>query len=51
MNWIDVLARNLGALVGLASSGPSAAVFLNFLPHETLGDELSRSLNTGNEGM
>jgi len=35
---------NFGALTGLASSGPSAAV-LNGWPHEAVGDELSRCLN------
>jgi hypothetical protein len=30
----------------LASSGPSAAVFLNGWPHEALGAELSHCLNT-----
>jgi hypothetical protein len=35
-----------GALAGLASSGPSVAVFLNGWPHEALLDELSRCLNT-----
>jgi hypothetical protein len=28
----DCVARNFGALAGLASSGPSAAVFLNGWP-------------------
>jgi hypothetical protein len=44
---------NVGALAGLASLGPSAAVFLNSWPHVALRDELSRSLDswvTANEG-
>ena len=41
----DCVARNLTALAGLASSGPSATVFLNGWPHEALGDELSRCLD------
>ena len=39
------MAGNFGALAGLASSGPSAAVLLNGWPHEALGDELSHCLN------
>ena len=39
------MAGNLGALVGLASSSPNAAVILNGWPHEALGDELSRYFN------
>ena len=44
-NWINVVAGNFGALAGLATSGPSAAVLLNGWPHEALGDELSRCPN------
>jgi hypothetical protein len=40
------VARDFGALAGLASSGPSVAVFLNGWPHEALGDELSRYLDS-----
>jgi hypothetical protein len=40
------VSGKLGALAGLASSGPSAAVFLNGWPQEALGDELSLCLNT-----
>jgi hypothetical protein len=46
------VARNFGALAGLVSPGPSAAIFLNGWPHEELGDEISRCLNSGvAEGM
>jgi hypothetical protein len=45
-NWGDRVSGNFGTLAGLASSGPSAAGFLNGWPHEALGDELSRCLNT-----
>jgi hypothetical protein len=41
------VARNLGAMAGLPISGPGAAVFLNGWPHEALGDEFSRCLNSG----
>jgi hypothetical protein len=48
----DGLAGGFRALAGLASSGPSAAVFLDGRPHEVLGDELSRHLDSGvTEGM
>jgi len=43
----NVLAGNYGALAGLATSVPGAAVFLHGWPHEASGDELSRCLNTG----
>jgi len=46
-NWSDCVSGNFGALAGLASLGPSAAVFLNGWPHEALRDELSCCLNTG----
>jgi len=50
--WCDSVARNLGGLAGLASSGPSVAVFLDSWPHETFGDELRSFLNSGvDEGM
>ena len=39
------MAGNVGALAGLASSGPSAAVLLNGWPHEALRDELSHCIN------
>jgi len=39
------VAGNFGALAGLASSGPNAAVLLNGWPHEALGDEAYRCLN------
>ena len=42
-----MLWREIGALAGLASSGPSAAVFLHGWPQEALGDELSRCLDSG----
>jgi len=45
-NWSNGVAGNFGALAGLASSGPSAAVLLNGWPHEALGDELSPCLNS-----
>ena len=46
------MARNFGAPAELASSGPSEGIFLNGWPHEALGDELSRCLNSGvAEGM
>lgn len=46
------MARNFRALAELASSGPSEGIFLNGWPHEALGDELSRCLNSGvAEGM
>jgi hypothetical protein len=48
----DCVAGHFGALAGLASAGPSAAVFLNGWPHEALGDELRRSLDSWvTEGM
>ena len=37
----DCIARNFGALAGMAISGPSAAVFLIGWPHEALGNEIS----------
>jgi hypothetical protein len=40
----DGVARNFGVLAGLASSVPSAAVFLHGWPHEALGDELCHCL-------
>jgi hypothetical protein len=40
------VAGHFGALAGLASSGPIAAVFLNGWAHEALGEELSRSLDS-----
>jgi hypothetical protein len=43
--WGDGVARVFGALAGLASSGASAAVFLDGWPHDALVDELSRRLN------
>jgi len=43
----DCVSGNVGALAGLASSCPSAAVFLNDWTHEVLRDELSCCLNTG----
>ena len=44
--------RNFGVLAGLASSGPSAAVFLDAWPHEALRDEPGHRLNSGvAEGM
>jgi hypothetical protein len=39
------VAGKFAVLAGLASSGPSAAVFLNVWPHEALGDELGHCLN------
>jgi hypothetical protein len=41
------VARKFEALAGMERSGPSAAGFLNGWPHEALGDELSRRLNSG----
>jgi hypothetical protein len=38
---------DFGALAGLVSSGPSAAVFQDGWPHEALVDELSRRLDSG----
>jgi hypothetical protein len=48
-NWSNGVARNFGALAGLASLGPSAAVLRNGWPH-ALGDELSCDLNSGVAG-
>jgi hypothetical protein len=42
----DCMAGHFGTVAGLASSGPSAVVFLNGWPHEALGDELDRCLHT-----
>jgi hypothetical protein len=51
-NWRNGLARHFRGLAVLASSGPSAAVFLDGWPHEVLGEELSRLLDSGvAEGM
>ena len=44
--WSNGVARNFGALAGLASSGPSAAVFLNGWPHEAMVFDLSRFFNS-----
>ena len=41
------MAGNFGQLVGLASSGPSAAVFLRGWSREALGDKLNRCLDSG----
>jgi len=41
------VARHFGTLASLASSGPSAAVFLKGWPHKALGDELSQCPNPG----
>ena len=41
------MAGYFGALAGLASSGPIAAVLIDGRPHEALGDELSRCLDAG----
>jgi hypothetical protein len=46
-DWSKCVTGNFRVLAGLASSGPSAAVFLHGWPHEALGDELGRCLNTG----
>jgi len=46
-NWGDGVARNFGTLGSLASSGPSAALFLKGWPNEALGDDLSRCPKPG----
>jgi hypothetical protein len=44
-SWSDGVA-SFGVLAGLASSGPSVAVFLYGWPHEALGDELCHCLDS-----
>jgi hypothetical protein len=46
-NWNYDVARYFGALAVLASSGTSAAVFLNGWPHQALGNELRRCFSSG----